>query len=579
MGLTNAFQIGRSSLSASQLAIQVAGNNLANAATPGYARRSLTLTPLRGQDFGGQAFVGRGVGVGAIGRQVNDALQQRLFASISDENAAGERLNVGSQLEARLAELTDGDLSSQLNAFFNSWSERANLVDSSPVVVQQGAQLAGYIRRLDSDLRSLEQQIDSQLGTTVARTNEITAELASLNRDIVASEVGTSSNNALRDRRDQILSKLSEIMEVSSVEQPDGGINVLVGSTPLVLGATARELAFKRESSAAGTTVAIVAGDDERRVAITSGSIGALLESRSGDLTTTRQDLDALARSLIDQINRLHATGRNEGGQTSASSTRPIAQADRSTAINSPDNASFGDLPFDVVNGSIVVRVDNTAAGTTSTTRIDIDLDGLTDSDEAGTDDDTTLADVVSAIDAIDGLNASFAADGSVSISAQEGSSFSFTDDTSGLLSAIGINAYFTGTGAHDIDVSAGLLDTPGDLLVGGLDDAGQFVANATALGIAGVFDQAQPDLDGLSFRGAWQSTTQRVAGRVESAQHQAEATRIVRESLEAQRSAISGVSIDEESIDLLNFQRQYQGAARLISVADELLQTLLSIV
>jgi len=52
-----------------------------------------------------------------------------------------------------------------------------------------------------------------------------------------------------------------------------------------------------------------------------------------------------------------------------------------------------------------------------------------------------------------------------------------------------------------------------------------------------------------------------------------------VRESLDAQRQSLSGVSIDEESINLLNFQRQYQGAARFISVVDEMTQTLLSIV
>lgn len=579
MGLTNAIQIGRSALSASQLAIQVAGNNLANAATPGYARRSITLTPLRGQRIGLQGFIGTGVGVGAITRQINDALQQRLFASISDESAARESLNVGSLLESRLAELTDGDLSSQLNAFFNTWSERANLVDSSPVVVQQGAQLAGFIRQLDADLRTLEHQIDAQLGSTIARSNEIIKQLATLNKDIVTSEIGTASNNALRDRRDLLVSKLSELMEVSTIEQPNGAINVLVGSTPLVLGATPRLLALKRDSTGTGTEVSIVAGENERSVNITSGSIGALLSSRDGDLGTTRQDLETIARSLIDQINRLHATGRNEGGQTTATSTRAAAMADRSLAINAVDNKSFTDLPFEIVNGAIVVLIDHPATGTSSETRIEIDLDGLTNANESGTDDDTTLADVVAALDAIDGLSASFAPDGTISINADAGFSFSFADDTSGLLAAIGINAYFTGTGSNDIDINGALLDSPSGVLVGGLDQDGLFIANATALGIAGLQDQPQPDLGGLSFRARWQATTQRNAVRVGTAQSQAESTRIVREALEAQRAAISGVSIDEESIDLLTFQRQYQGAARLIAVADELLQTLLSIV
>ena len=63
------------------------------------------------------------------------------------------------------------------------------------------------------------------------------------------------------------------------------------------------------------------------------------------------------------------------------------------------------------------------------------------------------------------------------------------------------------------------------------------------------------------------------------TAANRADATRLVRESLDAQRQAVSGVSLDEESINLLNYQRQYQGAARFISVIDELTQTLLGLV
>ena len=50
----------------------------------------------------------------------------------------------------------------------------------------------------------------------------------------------------------------------------------------------------------------------------------------------------------------------------------------------------------------------------------------------------------------------------------------------------------------------------------------------------------------------------------------------VFRQSLEAQRAATSGVSIDEESINLINYQKQYEGSARIISVARELLDTLM---
>ena len=69
------------------------------------------------------------------------------------------------------------------------------------------------------------------------------------------------------------------------------------------------------------------------------------------------------------------------------------------------------------------------------------------------------------------------------------------------------------------------------------------------------------------------------VASKASIARTNADAGRIVRQSLEAQRASLSGVSVDEESINLLNYQRQFQGAAQVISTADELLQTLISII
>ena len=76
-----------------------------------------------------------------------------------------------------------------------------------------------------------------------------------------------------------------------------------------------------------------------------------------------------------------------------------------------------------------------------------------------------------------------------------------------------------------------------------------------------------------------WQDEVQSVASQTSSAETATAAASIVRESLQAQQAAVSGVSIDEEAINLTNFQRQYQGAARLVAVADELLQELINLI
>jgi flagellar hook-associated protein 1 FlgK len=207
-----------------------------------------------------------------------------------------------------------------------------------------------------------------------------------------------------------------------------------------------------------------------------------------------------------------------------------------------------------------------------------VDLNGLTNAGLPGTGDDTTAEGIRAAIDAVSGLSASFDAEGKLVIEADEGLEFSFADDTSGALAVLGVNAYFTGTNGTDIEVRGDLERNP-SLLARGRDTASGFVENGTALAINGLQTQKISTLSDRSITEAWRDASQLVGNRTATAKSRAEASAVVTESLSAQRAAVSGVSLDEEAVNLINYQRQYQGAARLISIADELTQTLLNLV
>ena len=85
MSLNSALEVGRSAMAVSQIALQVAGNNMANAATEGYHRQTIHLTPARGEQVGSNAYVGRGVQLLAIRREVDTALQSRYRDAMSEE--------------------------------------------------------------------------------------------------------------------------------------------------------------------------------------------------------------------------------------------------------------------------------------------------------------------------------------------------------------------------------------------------------------------------------------------------------------------------------------------------------------
>lgn len=595
MSLTESLTIGRSALTATQLAIQVAGNNVANASTPGYSRQTLGLTALPDSRYGTN-FVGRGVGVQTIRRQVDSALQQRLYGSISQDSAAQINLTQLGQVEATLNELSGSGLSTQLGNFFNSWSELANspnLGGSRSLVVQQGTSLAAYMKNLRGQLSDQKIAIDRQLTTTTGQVNSLLDQVAAINASIVQSEQGSGAANGLRDRRDQLISELSQYADVSTVEQPSGVVDVLIGSSPVVLAGTSRGLQFRSEAAGNQVRVSVATRDNNETLTVRSGELGALLGQRTTLVDDTIDKLDTLAGQLIAQVNRVHSTGL--GGQpfTALQGQVGFASGDITRSLNDPTNTTSAAWPVKPTSGSFTVRIRNETTGDIRTATIRVDLDGLTSTLAPGYTSDTSLSSLSASLGAVPNLSSAVTPDGKLSITAASGYSVSFGDDSSGVLAAVGINTYFTGKDASDIGVRAELVSTP-NLLA-----AGTFVArngggsspadptvfeadrsdNGAALRMANLRDQSVAGFGGSTINQYWDQAVQSVAVRTSSAKTEAESTAMVKQSLDAQRTSVSGVSMDEEAISLVNYQRQYQASARFITVVDDMTQTLLGLI
>lgn len=574
------FSIGGSALSASQLALQVTGNNLANAATPGYTRQSVDLSPARPQSAG-RYQVGTGVRVKDIRRMVDEQMLARLRDAVSNEALAQDLAAGLSGVESMLNELTGSDLSSELSKFFSAWSERANLTQTSAVVVQQGERLAGFMTRLREDLVSLQQQGDSQMGALVGRVNTVLSQLERVNLAVAESEASGGTASGLRDQRDTLLRELAEYMDISTVEQPNGSVDVLVGSYPILLNGEPKPLMLVKESTPTGSRVAIMAGDGEtceQKLTIIGGRLGAALQGRDSSLGETIGQLDQIASELIFQMNKLHGTGANLKNLATTIGTLPVAASDVTKALNDPTNLSFAGLTHKIRNGGFDLRVANPLTGETKVTRIDLDLDGLRTDGTPGTEDDTTLQELAAAIDGVEGIKASLTADGRLKIDAESGFEFSFADDTSDAIAVLGLNAFFKGQNASDIDVNAPLKTNPSQLMTGRIV-GGTLVENATALAAAQLQDLDIESLGGRSIRETWIDTVQNMGGQADAANARAESASLVRENLESQVAAISGVSVDEEAINMIGYQRLYQAAARYIQTMDEVTQTLISIV
>jgi flagellar hook-associated protein 1 FlgK len=289
--------------------------------------------------------------------------------------------------------------------------------------------------------------------------------------------------------------------------------------------------------------------------------VGALFRQRSETVDPAIADLDNLSRALIFQVNRIHSQGQGTRGYSSVTGLNTVRDVTGNLAADATG------IPFDIRNGSFELHVTNQSTGERTTVLVAVD---------PNTTSLTQLAARISAAFPGGTGSASVTPDGALKIDATNGYEVSFSDDSSGALAALGINSFFGGSDATDIAVNQAIVDDP-RLLASGQGHVGG--SNGTALAIAALETLGVDSLGGRSIRGFWQSATTDLAVRTQAANTRAESAMLVRESLDAQIQAVSGVSIDEESINMLSYQRQFQAAAKYIATIDETLQTLLTII
>lgn len=565
MSLSAALNIGKSALAVQQAAIAVTGNNIANAGNADFTRQAASITPAGDRQMGPGVFIGTGVNLDSVRRQIDEALEARLRGSVSDNESADIAEQWLGRVEAVFNELGEDDLSTRLSTFFAGWSNLANKPQDAglrQVVLQEGAAVASGFNELRTQFGSLQKDADARLGALAKDADALAEQVAQLNGKIVVAEGGLPGQaNGLRDQRDAALKRLSQLLDVRTVPQDNGSINVYAGSEPIVLGADNRGLALKQTAVSGKMTSAVIIRATGGTVAVSSGQVGGLLQAR-GRIDAVIDQADALARNLIFELNKLHAGGQGLEGFASVTATNAVALTN--VALNDPAAA----LAFAPNNGSFVVHVRQKATGLVTSTLVQVDLDGQ----GAQTTLDSLRADLAG----IAGVTASTTG-GRLQIDAASNAvEISFSQDSSGTLAALGVNSFFTGGDARDIAVNGALAARPALLAASRNGEKGD---NQTARAIAAMESQAMGGLNGASLKDSYQSMVNTTAVAASGARTEAEAARVVRETLESQREALSGVSLDEEAVNLMRQQRAFQGAARLVAAVDEMMRTIIAMV
>lgn len=571
--LGSSFQIGRSALAAYQSAIAITGQNIANVGNANYTRQSGHLSALPGGTTLAGVTPGTGVSLDMLQRHLDEAVESRLRLALAERHEAQTRYQALNRVESLYGELTDYDLSTQLSTLFSGF---ANLqtdpadLSARELVLANAEAVVRTLQHQRSGLLDGVRELNDMTTEITRSANATLVELGQLNQQIMtATARGSGGDSALRDRRDALLRSLSELMDIQTREQSNGVLNVYVGSEPLVEFNRTRGLTTERVLEDGLERVQVRFADNKGTVNLRSGQLAAIAVARDTHLASELDQLDQLAQGLIYEVNRVHSCGQGLRGWTTL--TGAYAVDHPGVALNT----SAAGLTFPVSNGTFLVQVRDRSSSKTTTRMIEVDLDGIIDPLDA-TASDTTLTLLAEALDAVPGLTAFVTADNRLRIDADAGYQVSFADDTSGVLAALGLGTFFEGTNAATIAVNADLHDDP-RLIATSLTNAAGDGSNAGRLAAVGA--SASSLLGDLGVQDFHESIVHQLAVNTAAAQTEFDARDAVYASLLAQREAVSGVSLDEEAINLTMFERSFQGASRYVSVLSTLSEELLTLV
>ncbi|MGE3173672.1 MAG: flagellar hook-associated protein FlgK [Planctomycetota bacterium] len=405
---------GLRALTAARIGMQTAGNNVANANTPGYSRQRVELSAAMPFALARGMQIGSGVDVSSITRLVDDGLERRLRLQTGLVASAAVDYSRLNELEGLLNE-PDGGLSTGLAGFFGSVARLQTDPSDRALrggVVQAGTELAQGFQLLSRRLGDLRGSTFDEVRGLVREANQIAASVADLNAQIISLEANGSAANDLRDTRAQHIKRLSELVDVNAVERSTGSLDLLVGGHLLVSGDRSSQLGVGK--TAADQTRILVSGTNTG-LNVREGRIAALLRQEQGELPAYDDRIDRLARNLILEINRHHTTGMPRSGPfRSLTSTYGAQDGDRDGQRGDELLSQAGFL-FDVQDGAVFVSVSDLDTGRMERTRVEVNPNAM------------TLQDFADALSAIDHLTASVDPTGRLRVAADTGYGFDFS--------------------------------------------------------------------------------------------------------------------------------------------------------
>lgn len=580
-GLLDTFTIAKRGLSVNQSLINTTSHNISNSETEGYSRqRSVvtTTTPSGGEskfDTCTVGQVGTGSQITAIQRIRDTFIDARVRNQKSENGSLDVQNEYLQQVEDTVNETSDTGVQQALSDFYNSFSTLSQGADKSSnktVAIGKASTLANRISDRYTQLENTKSDAQSVLKTNVTDVNEMLNEVNTLNNQIKkVSTLGLTPND-LMDTRDNLLDKLSTKLGITVTNGKDNTVSVaanedtsnvgnLVNSTDTTTNITSTRLSYFDNAGAYDSTA--------KTLTVTYSKLGD--SSNSSTITVSGVNSQAEADSLKKDLQNNRILITDSSGNLTKASSGTISQADLKSAMFA--NTEKGEIGGNQkVQDQIQTSMDDldTIAKSLAYTVNAIQTGSLTDGSVAsGSGLNNELIFVKDGTTSDTGISAKNIKVNSV-----------LTNDATklncGETSTSGDNA---GTRALAIsNVSSLKLDYTSIGDISAVTTRTDFLSKAgVTFGTSSNNSALTGGTTGTTINNNYTSAISKLSTKAKGVSSDLTTAETSLTDITNQRTSVSGVSIDEESTNLIEYQHAYQANAKVISTINELLDVVIN--
>lgn len=487
-GIGLVLNIAKDALLSQQYAIDVVSHNIANVSTEGYSRQVPVIAANDSAPYAGLVF-GRGVNVDDIINVTNEFVEKRLQSSTSDLSMMTEKETYMNVLETIFNESSESSISSQFSEFWNALDDLNNNPSGIPernILTEYGTILSKSFQDASDGLLKLETELNYSIDAGVDKVNQILDQIADTNRQILLVRI-TGNPNDLLDKRNSLVKKLSEFIDVNTYEFSDGSLSVSTSKGFVLVN---RQDSYKLDFE--GTDIIWDNTSTPITEDIKGGKIGGWLDLRDEVIPKYRSDLNELAKSTVWEINKIHSQGVGLAGFTSL--TGSYQATDRSVAMGTEGSGlNF----YDRINdGSFKLWLYDPSGQVVGEATIPIDADSTTLADLSSTISGLTIA----GEDAFDSSIHDGALGLEINQTSHSGYTFAFSDDSSNILAALGLNTFFTASNARNMGINENILSDKNYIAAGRINsNIGHAIASDSNSGLTTGFITTSGNPDGYT--------------------------------------------------------------------------------